>query len=69
MQVKPGADTTGKFSFDDQAMPRAYDERLVPVMFEPWATRLVETMGRGRPEVEDAGAAGSRAGACLVPAP
>jgi ubiquinone/menaquinone biosynthesis C-methylase UbiE len=33
---------TRDFSFDDDSVAGAYDNRLVPVLFEPWAARLVE---------------------------
>jgi len=31
-----------EFSFSGDSVAKAYDEVLVPVLFEPWATRLVE---------------------------
>ncbi len=33
---------TRDFSFDDDSVAGAYDSGLVPVLFEPWAARLVE---------------------------
>ena len=36
---------TQKFSFGDNLVASAYDNVLVPVLFEPWATRLVEEYG------------------------
>jgi ubiquinone/menaquinone biosynthesis C-methylase UbiE len=32
----------GQFSFGDDSVARAYDDALVPILFEPWAVRLVE---------------------------
>jgi ubiquinone/menaquinone biosynthesis C-methylase UbiE len=34
-----------EFTFDDDSVAGAYDNGLVPVLFEPWATRLVEEHG------------------------
>lgn len=31
-----------EFSFDDDSVAKAYDAGLVPVLFEPWAERLLE---------------------------
>ena len=33
---------SSNFSFNDNSVANAYDEVLVPVLFEPWAVRLVE---------------------------
>lgn len=33
------------FAFDDQAISRAYDDVLVPALFEPWAESLVSGLG------------------------
>jgi ubiquinone/menaquinone biosynthesis C-methylase UbiE len=33
------------FQFTDSAVPKAYDEILVPRMFEPWARRLLDEAG------------------------
>ena len=30
-----------EFSFGDQSVATSYDDKLVPVLFEPWATELV----------------------------
>lgn len=33
------------FAFDDDSVAGAYDKGLVPILFEPWAARLVEDHG------------------------
>ena len=37
----------GEFVFTDQAMPKKYDELLVPVLFRPWAEALVARLDPG----------------------
>ncbi len=34
--------TTPNMSFDGEAIAKGYDDYLVPVMFDPWAERLIE---------------------------
>ena len=36
---------TQKFNFKDNSVANAYDDVLVPVLFEPWAARLIEEYG------------------------
>ena len=36
---------TQKFSFGDNSVASAYDNLLVPILFEPWAARLIEEYG------------------------
>ena len=36
---------TQKFSFGDDSVASAYDNVLVPVLFEPWAVRLIKEYG------------------------
>lgn len=34
-----------EFSFGDDSVARAYDDVLVPILFEPWAKALIDTYG------------------------
>jgi len=38
-------DNNHDFSFGDDSVANAYDNGLVPILFEPWAARLVEEYG------------------------
>ena len=45
MTLEKKMETTPEFSFGNQSVALEYDTVLVPILFEPWASQLVEDFG------------------------
>src|SRR5215831_20969878 len=56
VKEKPMSEDTG-FQFTDDAVPRAYDEVLMPRLFEPWALLLLDECNL-RPNADELGKLG-----------